>query len=373
MPSNHDESVLYRIGRPFTAIVLICSITSCQSLNDPGGLVVPELGPITYTSGAVPDSLMQEGWDQGLKDALKQAFVDAEKLDEKLYDAMWKNEAYSFVTGLSMFAAGIATLAFGVFDASRTLLLAGGVTTASLAGVRTFYPFQQRNALYAKGRTALQCAVEVTRTGIALGSAGAANGNETLSAVLKRARDAATELQGAAAEVAALPSTDNVRTEVSRALLVPVAERDASDLLAAAGAGRAVQEQLRPELQVAFLQNAITKIHAIIDSEANKLQPDPEGALAQARSQLTANLAAVKEPALEARRLAGLVDNNRPKVTSAPSAGGGGAATKEVKEVVEKQAEAATAADDLKAKMQTIDAKLSNIDSCIAALTGSGT
>ena len=78
MPSNRDNSILYRISRSFTAIVLICSITSCQSLNDPGGLVVPELGPITYASGAVPDSLMQEGWDQGLRDALKQAFVDAD-------------------------------------------------------------------------------------------------------------------------------------------------------------------------------------------------------------------------------------------------------------------------------------------------------
>jgi hypothetical protein len=175
--------------------------------------------------------------------------------------------------------AGIATLAFGVFDASRTLLLAGGVTTASVAGVRTFYPFQQRNELYAKARKALQCAVEATRAGIALGAAGSTDGGETLAQTLTQAQKAA---------------------------------------------------------------------------------------LAQARSQLTANLAAVKEPALEAQRLAGQVDNNRARVTTTGGATGVHAtATQATAEVV-------TAADDLQAKMRTIDAKLSNIDTCTAALAGSG-
>lgn len=149
--------------------------------------------------------------------------------------------------------------------------------------------------------------------------------------------------QSAAASVAGERQSGDVRAEVMRAMFVPAAEQSASDLLGAVAEGRAVQAQLQPELQVTFLQNAITKIHAIVDAEANKLHPDPEAAL-------------------EARRLAAQVDSNRARVTTT---GAPATATQATADVV-------TAADDLEAKMRTIDAKLSNIDTCTAALAGSG-
>jgi len=78
MPSTHDELALRRIGKPFTAIVLICSIGACSDpLNTPGGLVVPELGPIDYTSALV-SSPLQVGWPDDLKKALTHTFADEE-------------------------------------------------------------------------------------------------------------------------------------------------------------------------------------------------------------------------------------------------------------------------------------------------------
>lgn len=367
MSINSQRLNMCALGKSFTAMVLILGVSACSGA---GGLVMPQLGPINYADVKVPISL-QKGWPSDLTQALDAALLDAQKLDEDLVQAMQRNDMYSFATGLGLFTAGIVTLAFGVFDASRTLLLAGGVTTASLAGVRTFYPFQARNELYSKGRTALQCAVQATRAGIALGAAGPTGGGITLSQTLDNAEQAALDLQAATAAVATTPQSDNVRLEVNRALFVPSAEQNASDLLAAVSAGRTVETQLQPELQVSFLQNAITKIHAIVDAEADRLQPNPDEALKQARGQLTANLTSIKGSALEARDLAKQVDNNRAR-TGTITAKDTGAPTKVETEAKDAVNNAVKEAGQLQAKMQTIDAKLSNIDACISALDGSG-
>src|SRR3954465_3345917 len=120
MPTVVNRRGMRAAFKLLTASTLLLTTTAC---NTPGGLVVPELGAIDYTSAAVPSPL-EKAWPDDLKATLVGAFADAKELDRQLFDAMWKNEAYSFTTGLAMFAAGIATLAFGIFDASRTLLLA---------------------------------------------------------------------------------------------------------------------------------------------------------------------------------------------------------------------------------------------------------
>ena len=393
MLANAHRDGLRSLLKSFTALTLVVSVAACST---PGGMIQPQLGTIKYDLAPIPEDLMAD-WPAGLQASMNTAFAHAAALDDALVGAMGKNDVYSFITGAAMYAAGIVTLAFGVFDASRTLLLAGGLTTASLAGVRQFYPFAARNELYSKGRTALQCAVQATRVGVSLGAGDLPDANDasrgtgvgraspegdgaSLAQLLENAETAALRLRGEAAAVEALPTAQDISLELRRLLFVPAAEQSASDLLGAVSAGRVVQDQLQPGLQVALLQNAITKIQAIVDAEADKLQPNPEAALDAARGQLTANLTAVKESALKARNLAAEVDNNKMKtppatekdVKNGQKDGGAGDGAGQSQTGKDPADAAVKAANRLEARMQTVNDKLSNIDACIKALDGSG-
>ncbi len=303
--------------------------------HGPGGFIHPQIGPLNYSSQyqynpKIADDAADNDPVANFKNLppFELALAKAERLDNQLYNAMWWNDTYGFLTGAAMYGAGVATLAFGVFDASRTLLLAGGLTTAGLAGVRTFYPFADRNALYSKGRIALQCAVEATRTAVDLsgtlaGTAvetGGQSGAYSLEEILASSQYAALALQTAAADAPPLKNA-TIPDQVTRALAVQSANDNAASLLDAVAAGRAVQAQMQPTLQASTLTNIVTKIHALVDSQADALSPQPDKALDVARSTLQNTLSGVTTDALKARDLARQVDNQRPKSAKSPTGG----------------------------------------------------
>ena len=376
-----DDRIGIRSGTIIRGTAITCIALTLSSCQGAGGLVQPQLGEIDYTSFALADQTVA-GRSDGQVKRFDMLMRSAQALDKDLYQAIWRNNVYSVATGVGMFTAGIATLAFGVFDASRTLLLAGGLATGTLAGVRSFYPFADRSQLYAKARSALQCAVQSTHIALTFDTLSTGDGakGSSLAAVLEQARTAADKLQTATANLVAVPGTNNVRSEVGRALFVPVADANVAALRSAVDSGRVVERQLEPERQLASLANALTRIHAIVDEEVDKLSPNPQAALDAARAQLTANLTAVKTSAIESRDLARQVDNNKIKAAAQPPPAGREAATERSTPLVQATSaanaaavDATNAASQLQAEMSAITSKLTNLDSCLSTLTPAGT
>lgn len=319
-----------------TAVVATCALiglTACSSVGPrsnvysnnpfkgPGGFVHPQIGPMNYSSKYQYDNALTDDSQDNDPAFLKLEPFDlslarAERLDNQLYNAMWRNDTYGFLTGIGMFGAGIATLAAGVLDASRTILLAGGLTTAGFAGVRAFYPFATRNQLYSKGRIALQCAVESTQTAVDLSvtlagtGSGAAHfvGPESLNVILANASHAASQLQRSAN---AAPAKNNVSAEVARQLWIQSANTSANSILAAVASGRALQAQVQPEVQAATLNSIVSRIHALVDAQADALMPNPEAALRAASAQLESTLSGVQTTGLKARQAAQAIDNQK--------------------------------------------------------------
>ncbi len=324
-----------------------CGMGSNGPFSGPGGLIHPQIGPMNYSDEYIYDSKRPDTpGNCSATDSLKAfgcALIKAEQLDNKLYDAMWWNDTYGFITGVGMFGAGLATLAFGVFDSSRALLLGAGVTTAGFAGVRQFYPFAARNALYSKGRVALQCAVEATQTAVFLSEATkeypatGLDAPRNLDEVLDGASHAASVLN---AEVAAsTPINSSVPREVTRQLWLQSASTSANSLSRAVESARIVQAEIQPAVQTATLNAVVMRIHALVDTHANDLAPDPDGALRVARERLQTTLTDVRTAALNARDEARKVDNQKP--AAAPT------------NPTNQQAAAANAAQAAKAATQT--------------------
>lgn len=407
------------ISRAMRTTTSLCAIISLAACSTAGGLVHPQIGPIDYSpeyNGFTADSYTDDSIYKTLAidigeapisnaDSLRLGLAKAEQLDAQLYNAMWWNDTYGFATGVGMFAAGIATLAFGVFDASRTLLLGGGLATATLGGVRTFYPFADRNELYSAGRVAVQCAVQSAMLAtefhsktkpepvdgdVTAASGEADPGDLSLDAILNRAEAAAALLQQVAAGLRD-PRERDVGIAVDNALFINAASTSAATLMDAVANGRAVQSDLQADARGVTLLTAISKIQVLVDAQADALRPDPEAALRVARDELNANLTAVRERALQAREQARLADNNRPKaqpgtkaaqpVDAAIATAATGAAPAPVADdkgatenvtPAEATQTVAKAAQQLAARMATIARNFSTISSCTSIIGNPG-
>lgn len=365
---HHNVRRGLRAGVALTVLVSLgaCGMGSTGPFSGPGGLIHPQIGPMDYSDEYSYDPKHP---DNGYKcdgldplKAFKCALVNAERLDNQLYDAMWWNDTYGFITGVGMFGAGLATLAFGVFDSSRALLLGAGVTTAGFAGVRQFYPFGTRNALYSKGRVALQCAVEATQTAVFLSEATkeypatGLDAPRNLDEVLDGASHAASVLS---TEVAgSRPIDSSVPREVSRQLWLQSASASASSLSRAVQSARIVQAEIQPAVQTATLNAVVMRIHALVDTHANDLAPDPDGALKVARERLQTTLTDVRTAALNARDEARKVDNQRPAAAPATPTNqqASANAAQAARTATQTQADAAKAAAEVQAADAAQDA-----------------
>ena len=347
-------------------------------------VVSPQLGPVGYGAGGAPgDSVYAR------------AIAEANALAQELYERSLTYDILDAATGVAMFSAGMAALAFGMFDASRTALLAAGLTTGGLAGVRVLAPWSERRALYISGRTALGCAVQVSRFGTwspATEESATTSSQEsgrspaqpggTMGVLPQQTRDLRQDLNRLSREmVGSGPRRSGARESGLASVSSPAPSAGvviSMSKLAGAGeqadqAVRAMEALANPSLdqRAELLEGAMAAIRNAIIRAAGDLGVDPQTALAHVRSTLSDHLTNIRDAALAARQVARNLDNRSEMAAASVTTEASGSA--EAAPVLERAREAAEAASAIEARVDQILPALQLPAACLEGLLGSPT
>jgi hypothetical protein len=146
MPRSNFPPLTCKLLRGITALVAAALLGACA-------LVHPSVERVPYV----------EKTDET---TLDEALARADKLDQAFLTRINQLEIYDLGTGLGAFAAGIAGVAFGLFDGGSTSILASGLGGATFLGGRSFISHEERRRIYNNGRMAIACAVDTIVRGL---------------------------------------------------------------------------------------------------------------------------------------------------------------------------------------------------------------
>lgn len=315
---------LYCASRRFAAVVAVAGVSGCA-------VVQPQIPPHAYGTGT--------GSDYGA------ALSQANALRTELASRTRQLELFDFWSGFGLLGVGIAGLAFGVFEASRTAVLATAVGGAGLLGIRTFVPIAVRKQALIDGQAAVNCAVAVTSFGPTSSAASTDRGGlpppvlaggtstgsptdpSTFFALARQAGTLAEKLPPAVAAPAEGSGRDagSLRGMVQATVAAQQLNQVFADLTAAADESRAALAGVGDALAAAD-QNRARRLDvalaAIVDAVNRQMAlngVDPAAALAAARGGVTPNLDAIQKNVEQAKAALRKLDDNKRKANQVRS------------------------------------------------------
>ena len=132
-----------RVSHFVMAAVFSVFLCSCSAVLDP---YITPTG--TEPSGTAPDG-----------SSFSVAVSYARGTVKMMEDRLGQLEHYDVGTGLLMSASGVVGLGFAAFGAHSDALVGAGLAGGTAFGARSFLPIQDRKMIYAKGASAITCAI----------------------------------------------------------------------------------------------------------------------------------------------------------------------------------------------------------------------
>ena len=133
-------------ARSVAGALVALALCSCAAISDP--YVTPS-EPTTSTESPT------------FSEATKYALDKAELMHTKLREL----DSYDFGTSSVILASGVAGIGLAAYGAHPDVLIAAGLGGSTAYGARSYLPIQDRKLIYAKGASAITCAVAALSLG----------------------------------------------------------------------------------------------------------------------------------------------------------------------------------------------------------------